>query len=194
MICGWLECVFSLWNYNPDNDDTHGDFWNGENFSWFSKSRAATSLSSEPLSPQLDESSKELDAGARLLSVLVRPYPAKVAGTPMEFSYEPTTGAFKFVYDTSENASLVKARETEIFVPAALVESRKLTVSARGAKWSYDAARQTLFIVHAGAGVRTVQVELDPPLNNHFVKERGRVWIAWVLALLLVVLSWLLKG
>ncbi|KAF8595793.1 glycoside hydrolase family 5 protein [Ceratobasidium sp. AG-I] len=185
---------FTLWNYNPDNDDTHGDFWNGENFSWFSQSRAATALPSNLLSPQLDESSKALDAGARLLSVLVRPYPAKVAGTPIEFSYEPTTGTFKFVYDASDNTSFVRARETEIFVPAALVESRKLVVSAQDTKWSYDAARQTLFIVHTGTGVRTVQVALDPPLENQFVRQEGYAWVVWVLTVLLVVLSLALVG
>lgn len=142
----------------------------------------------------MDESSKALDAGARLLPVLVRPYPAKVAGTPLEFSYEPITGAFKFAYDTSENSSLVRARETEIFIPAALVESRKLVVSVQGARWSYDASRQTLFVVHTGAGIRTVQVAFDPPLDNQFVKDGGHGWLTWGLAVLLVVIAWLLMG
>ena len=45
-----------LWNYNPDNDDVKGDDWNGENFSWFSRSRSlsASELSFEQNSEGLD--------------------------------------------------------------------------------------------------------------------------------------------
>lgn len=126
--------------------------------------------------------------------MLVRPYPAKVAGTPIDFSYEPTTGAFKFVYDTSDDSSLVRAKETEIFLPASHVESRKLVVSASGTRWTYDAARQTLFVVHAGSGLRTIEVALDPPLDNQFVRKGGFCWVGWVLALLVVVLALALTG
>jgi hypothetical protein len=182
---------FRLWNYNPDNDDTHGDFWNGENFSWFSRSRADPSLPSDPLSTQLDQSSKALDAGSRLLSVLVRPYPAKVAGTPVEFSYEPRTGAFKFVYDTTANGSLVRAKETEIFLPAGLAESRNLLVSAPGLRWTYDPVRQTLFVVHSDVGVHTLDVAFDPPLGNDFVtKGMSIAWIGWLFAVIVLMLGW----
>jgi hypothetical protein len=64
---------FTLWNFNPENTDPEGDFWCGENFSWFSRSRALTGLES------LEQTEDRLDVGARLLSALIRPYPAKVA-------------------------------------------------------------------------------------------------------------------
>lgn len=39
-LCSALErhlVSFNLWMYNPLNDDVWGDSWNGENFSWFSR-------------------------------------------------------------------------------------------------------------------------------------------------------------
>ncbi|KAG9086683.1 hypothetical protein FRC06_002983, partial [Ceratobasidium sp. 370] len=183
---------FTLWNYNPDNDDVHGDFWNGENFSWFSRCRADSSLPSDVSSPLLDQSSHTLDTGARLLPVIVRPYPAKVAGTPLSFSYEPRTGAFKFVYDTSTNKDLVRSKESEIFLPASLAQPRKLLVSAPNMEWTYDAARQTLFVVHKDAGVHTLEVAFDPPLENQFVtKGVGFPSTGWIFALLVLILGWL---
>ncbi|KAG8708082.1 hypothetical protein FRC08_000114 [Ceratobasidium sp. 394] len=183
---------FTLWNYNPDNDDVHGDFWNGENFSWFSRCRADSSLPSDASSPLLDQSSHALDTGARLLPVIVRPYPAKVAGVPLSFSYEPRTGAFKFVYDTSANADLIGSKESEIFLPASLTRSRTLLVSASGMEWTYDAARQTLFVVHQDSGVHTLEVSLDPPLGNEFVtKGINFALVGWLVALLALILGWL---
>ncbi|KAJ3193375.1 hypothetical protein HK101_004929, partial [Irineochytrium annulatum] len=37
---------FTLWNYNPMNDNLHGDFWNGEDFSIFSPKSSSRSVSS----------------------------------------------------------------------------------------------------------------------------------------------------
>lgn len=40
-LCTGLErslASYILWNYNPENDDEHGDAWYGENFSLFSRS------------------------------------------------------------------------------------------------------------------------------------------------------------
>ncbi|KAJ2925710.1 hypothetical protein H1R20_g11384, partial [Candolleomyces eurysporus] len=78
---------FTLWNYNPDNTDLYGDDWNGENFSWFSRNRA---LPASLLGYEQDDAT--LDNGGRILSSVVRPYPAKTCGVPVRFEYEVTTG------------------------------------------------------------------------------------------------------
>jgi len=86
----------SLWNYNPENDDSRGDDWNGENFSWFSDSRACHKSSTSGQTPVLAQDTKELDLGGRILDAVVRPYAAKTAGVPLKSEYEMTTGTFSY--------------------------------------------------------------------------------------------------
>lgn len=54
----------SLWNYNPGNNDTLGDDWNFENFSWFSEQDLDERT-------RLGAQGKELDEGCRLLKAFV---------------------------------------------------------------------------------------------------------------------------
>ncbi|KAF7295947.1 Glycoside hydrolase [Mycena kentingensis (nom. inval.)] len=124
---------YTLWNYNPFNDDRNGDFWNGENFSWFSKRRA---LPASLL--YFDQDAPTLDQGGRILDAVVRPYPAKTAGIPLRFEYEMTEGwcEFEWVVPTEGKASTattstsvatpptsshppLTAFETEIYIPRA---------------------------------------------------------------------------
>jgi hypothetical protein len=87
---------------------------------------------------------------------------------------------------------LVRARETEVFLPEALAHGRKLIVDAPGLDWTYDPARQTLFLVHTGEGVQSLCVRFDPPLGNTFVKAGFPIWVIWVTAMLLLLLAWAL--
>lgn len=183
---------FTLWNYNPDNDDHRGDDWNGENFSWFSRRRAlpASLLDYHQTTPTLDN-------GGRILRSVVRPYPAKTAGIPLKFEYDLNAGAFSFSWvvpypqgdkDSSdlENGSPVvsdpprrghptlTSSTTEIFIPSFIAHGHKVIV--RGLEsadsYHYDEHVQTLFIV---AGDMTpgkifrIDVWLNPGLKPLFV-------------------------
>jgi hypothetical protein len=164
-----------LWNYNPDNDDTHGDDWNGENFSWFSNSRARAARSASAPTQELDDD----DDGARILDAVVRPYAAKTAGTPQHFDYEMATGAFRYSW-TVPPQHPGEARETEIFVPERLARGRRLVVEGLrteedGDTWTYDVARQTLFVLVPATQTqtqsermrtRTLRVRFDPPVGG----------------------------
>jgi hypothetical protein len=86
----------SLWNYNPENDDSSGDDWNGENFSWFSNSRASHRSTTLEQTLALAQDANELDLGGRILDAVVRPYAAKTAGVPLKSEYEMTTGTFSY--------------------------------------------------------------------------------------------------
>ncbi|KAF5343043.1 hypothetical protein D9758_011120 [Tetrapyrgos nigripes] len=158
---------FTLWNYNPYNSDSHGDDWNGENFSWFSRRRALP-----PLLLDYEQTAVTLDNGARILPTIVRPYPAKTAGIPLKWEYEVNTGRFSFEWcnpDPSStapssilNEALVsnppinahpplKSLETEIFLPHLLTQGREVVVHISGSEdvysYRYDESRQTLFVV-----------------------------------------------
>jgi len=149
-----------LWNYNPDNDDTHGDRWNGENFSWFAQRR---SLPASFLN--LAQTSATLDNGGRILDAVVGPFHAKIAGIPLKFEYEMNTGEFTFEWCNADpnstsrsgkisNSPLSKmvpllAKETEIFVFSLLANEREVIVEGLETSDShhYNPTRQTLYIV-----------------------------------------------
>ncbi|KAG6330398.1 hypothetical protein ID866_8691 [Astraeus odoratus] len=186
---------FALWNYNPDNNDTQGDDWNGENFSWFSRRRAMPSSLLD-----FHQTSFTLDNGGRILSAVVRPYPAKTAGIPLRFDYEMNAGVFIFEWKTSaparpgsegETQVVCAARETEIFVPSLLTHGRKLEVEGLqpGDSYVHDESRQTLFVVHGPSAVgevRKITVSVWPPLRptfqvNTFLGDFGELLISGLL-------------
>ncbi|KAK7442010.1 hypothetical protein VKT23_016287 [Stygiomarasmius scandens] len=175
---------FTLWNYNPYNSDSHGDDWNGENFSWFSKRRALPASLLD-----FHQTSITLDNGGRILPAVVRPYPAKTAGIPLKWEYEVNAGTLSFEWcnptesdDTSsnnnDNASVfnpprsqlaLKSRETEIFLPHLLTQGRDVIISGldkrAGDKYRHDESRQTLFIVVGDTTpgkVHRVEVAVSP--------------------------------
>jgi hypothetical protein len=100
----------------------------------------------------------------------VRPYAAKTAGTPLHFEYEMASGAFSYSWIVGS-----EARETEVFVPERLVRARRIVVEGlrvdEGDTYTYDVARQTLFVLPAavgGSARRTVcvRVRFDPPVGG----------------------------
>lgn len=122
----------SLWNYNPENDDSRGDDWNGENFSWFSDSRSGHQSTSSGRPLVLAQHAKELDLGGRILDAVVRPYAAKTAGIPLKSEYEMTTGTFSYswaVVPQSPPLSTSEATSTSTSVRQPIVNnSRSLSV------------------------------------------------------------------
>ncbi len=90
---------YTQWNYTPDNSNEHGDLWNQEDLSIFSRDQ------------QTDPS--DINSGGRALSAVVRPYAKAVAGEPLNMRFDPVKGIFTFSFrhDTSIT------EPTEIFVP-----------------------------------------------------------------------------
>ena len=90
---------YTQWNYTPDNSNEHGDLWNGEDFSIFSRDQ------------QSDES--DINSGGRALAAVVRPYARKVAGEPLNMRFDPARGLFTFSFRHDSRL----AEPTEVYVP-----------------------------------------------------------------------------
>jgi len=215
MLTGLEQALigFALWNYNPDNDDTHGDHWNGENFSWFAQRR---SLPASFLN--LAQTSATLDNGSRILDAVVRPFPAKVAGVPLKFEYEMNTGEFTFEWCNADPKSTsgsneisnpplnrmapLLAKETEIFVPSLITNERDVVVGGLEVSDShhYDHTRQTLYIVTADCetpGKRhQVRVRVRPELRakfevNDFWMDHGIRVVSFGVVIVAALIVWL---
>jgi hypothetical protein len=90
---------YVLWNYTPDNDNRHGDQWNGEDLSIFSLDQRTNP--------------EDINSGGRALEAIVRPYARATAGEPtrMVFDMNRRIFTFEFRHDPEAQAP------TEIFVP-----------------------------------------------------------------------------
>ena len=92
-----MNCT--LWNYTADNTNAHGDQWNNEDLSIFSRDQQ-----SNP---------GDIHSGGRALQAIIRPYTRAVAGEPLRMSFERERKTFEFTFrhDPTINAP------TELFVP-----------------------------------------------------------------------------
>jgi len=65
---------YFIWSYTPTNTNEYGDQWNDENLSIFSKDQ------------RLDK--QNINSGGRALKAFLRPFPKKIAGEPISFSFD----------------------------------------------------------------------------------------------------------
>lgn len=89
----------TLWNYTADNSNAHGDQWNGEDLSIFSRDQ------------QTDPA--DIHSGGRALQAAVRPYPRATAGELLHLSFDIRRRVFEFRFRHDPDTTA----PTEIFVP-----------------------------------------------------------------------------
>ena len=89
----------TLWNYTPDNSNEHGDLWNEEDLSIFSRDQQTNPM--------------DINSGARAPAAFIRPYPLATAGEPLSFSFHMRSKHFKFHFLGDPEVTA----PTEIFVP-----------------------------------------------------------------------------
>jgi hypothetical protein len=90
----------TVWNYTADNTNAHGDGWNDEDLSIFSRDQ------------QRDPA--DIHSGGRALEAVVRPYARATAGDPLRMQFDFRTGAFEFAFRHDPQVTA----PTEIVVPA----------------------------------------------------------------------------
>jgi hypothetical protein len=95
----------TIWNYTADNDNTHGDQWNGEDLSIYSPEQRKDQRNLDGAHP--------LDAGGRALDAVVRPCAIAVSGEPLRMRFDLATRVFELAF---RHDPAVRA-PTEIFVP-----------------------------------------------------------------------------
>ncbi|KAG0741736.1 hypothetical protein G6F57_005927 [Rhizopus arrhizus] len=140
---------FTLWNYDVFNDHEYGDHWNGENFSIYSVKKSEEDyMRHDDGNSKL--SKKHLYDGGRVLEAVLRPYAAKVAGTPVsaEFNIDTLQYTFSFIPDCKGSTT------TEIFVPYFHYGNKTIKTDISFGRCSYIEEFQTLY--H--------QYELNEPL------------------------------
>jgi hypothetical protein len=130
----------TLWNYTADNTNEHGDGWNGEDLSIFSRDQ------------QKDPA--DVNSGGRALAALVRPYARAVAGELLRMRFDLRRRTFECAFRHDLNA----AAPTEIFVPR-LQYPEGFTVRISDGAFSADPDEQTLLYRHtAGREVHTIRI------------------------------------
>jgi hypothetical protein len=133
-----LSCT--LWNYTGDNDNLHGDQWNDEDLSIFSRDQ------------QTDPD--DTNSGGRALEAVVRPYARAVAGEPlrMAFDRKRRTFTFEFRHDPAICAP------TEVFLPNYQYPDRCVVETSDG-HYELDRDSQTLTYWH-GTDHRTHRIRV----------------------------------
>ena len=116
---------YTLWNYTPDNTNEHGDQWNGEDLSIFSRSQQR-----EP---------SNINSGGRALDAVIRPYPYKIAGALTQYQFNPETSTLlvRYTHDASIGAP------TEVFLPAYHYDDG-FTVQTKGGTLAWNEAHDLL--------------------------------------------------
>jgi hypothetical protein len=113
------------WNYTADNTHAHGDGWNREDLSLFSRD--------DQTEPQ------ELDSGGRGTRAFVRPCLRHAAGRPVCMRFTRATGVFELEVESDASVRV----PTEVFVPR-LQYPRGPQIEVSAGRFTYDRARQLL--------------------------------------------------
>lgn len=124
----------TLWNYTADNNHAHGDNWNQEDLSIYSKDDIADV-----------DLATDWDAGGRAIGAFCRPYAIRTGGTPVNMSFDIKTRTFEYTFKLDNNIMA----PTEIYVPD-YHYSVGIEVEVTDGKCEYDQDKQLLCYFPSG--------------------------------------------
>lgn len=138
MDANLLNCT--IWNYTPDNTNAHGDLWNDEDLSIFSRDQ--------------QDDPANIHSGGRGLGGIVRPYAMATAGTPLEMRFELETKTFTYRFQSDGQIDA----PTVIFIPSYQYPDGIQIRVPDGVNHSYDADASVMHVT-AGEGEYTITVQ-----------------------------------
>lgn len=134
---------YTLWNYTPDNSNEHGDQWNDEDLSIYS--------------PDQRHQPEDIHSGGRALRAILRPYPQKTAGEPLQLSFDDQNGRMEYHFRHGRQVT----EPTEFYIPAYQYPSG-CKVSVSDGQYELDVDQQLLIYRHSDAReIHTIIVERD---------------------------------
>jgi hypothetical protein len=211
-----------LWNYNSGNNDTLGDDWNFENFSWFSEQHLDEQTRNSAEGENLDEGCRLLKTVVVSISisplldvrliVLKRPYAVRTAGIPLETEYELSKGTFRYRFANPTSQKPKDVPHNDIIHSPPLHSHPQITNETTEVflpSWWADASRKGKLVVACSDGTVRVDEDAQRVYWVHEVQNEGFVheirirdmsfaraqWDAawvWVLAMLVLLLGLLL--
>ena len=129
---------YTIWCYQPENTNANGDGWNGEDLSLFSRDQV------------IDGDDDSLFAGGRSLNAVIRPYPCRIAGDLIRFSFRlfRKDRRFRLVFRPDHQLAV---KETEIFLPRyQYPHGVKVIIDPESAgSYQIDWQQQTMFFKHS---------------------------------------------
>lgn len=131
------QVSYTIWCYEPNNTNKYGDGWNGEDLSLFSRDQAIPG-----------EENNLFDGGRSLLAA-IRPYPVRVAGDVLKFSFSLYSKKRKFKLVFKADHSLA-TKETVVFLPKYhYPHGVNVFIKAGGGSYVVDWESQTLTYTHS---------------------------------------------
>ena len=157
---------YCIWNYCPDNVNSHGDQWNGEDLSIYSPMAKTASSSARPrnLDPNLYQ---QLYMGGRALETAIRPYPKRTSGVPKSLRYDYYKDSrFRYEYTAAGSGSM----PTVIYFPRLHYRGWHVEIECSpGVSWFLQEGEQQLLVFHQEEHVGSlvwVSIERVSPDSN----------------------------